>query len=447
MKITKFGSATVLIETDDVRVLCDPWLTDGAYYGAWHNYPPIDLEQCDFSTVDYVYISHIHPDHFDPKTMNLIRKDTPVLIHNYHQKFLKANIERLGFKVIELRNRTPYHLGGDTNISIFAADDCDPTICGNMFGCITSDIKGSMQIDSLCVINDGKYVTVNTNDCPYGIAKDTLKQVKKYYPIVDFALVGYTSASLYPHCMMDYSPREMEAGIKKAKLHGLTSGLQILQVLKPKSYMPFAGEYILGGMYYKKNVNRPLVEVQDAVSFFQKDHVIAKSSCIPVLLNFKESFDLFSKEVSTPYVAVDVDARDRYIKNVASKFKYSFESAEMPSNQELFTAFTSAVLRLRKKQNEIGFFKDINYVFDINDTKFVCINLINTIPQIIEIDELNRLENYQRYKLDPRLLNLVLKGPKHANWNNIGIGSLLEHSRKPDVQRKDVHILLNALHI
>ena len=86
MKIKKFGSATILIETSDTKILCDPWLTDGAYYGAWCNFPPINLDDCDFSDVDYVYVSHIHPDHFDPNTIALLDKSTPIVIHKYHQK-------------------------------------------------------------------------------------------------------------------------------------------------------------------------------------------------------------------------------------------------------------------------------------------------------------------------------------------------------------------------
>ena len=54
MKVVKLGSATVVIKTDDVNILCDPWLTDGIYYGSWCNYPPINLDYCDFSDIDYV---------------------------------------------------------------------------------------------------------------------------------------------------------------------------------------------------------------------------------------------------------------------------------------------------------------------------------------------------------------------------------------------------------
>ena len=177
--------------------------------------------------------------------MKYINKDIPVLIHNYHSKFLKFNIERLGFNVIEINNSDTYPLGNEVNISIYAVDNCDPKICGHMFSSITKDIKGSMQLDSLCVIYSKDHVLVNTNDCPFNIAKKTLKNVKKRFPNIDFALVGYNNASLFPHCMINYNEEKMKKEILKSKNIGLKSGLNTLQVLKPKFYMPFAGTYII----------------------------------------------------------------------------------------------------------------------------------------------------------------------------------------------------------
>ncbi len=445
MKIRKLGSATVIVESSDVKLICDPWLTDGIYYGSWCNYPPIPIEEYDLDGIDYIYVSHIHPDHFDPATFERLNKDIPVLIHKYHKQFLKMNITRLGFKVIELENGQPFELGGSTKISIFAADDCDPSICGHMFGCITSEIKGSMQLDSLCVIEDGNHVVVNTNDCPYGIAENTLKRVKSLYKNIDFALVGYTSASLYPHCMMDYDETKMMVGVEHAKKVGLSSGLNTLKVLLPNYYMPFAGTYILGGKYAYKNKNLPLPEIQDAVSYFQDNLSDGDSVVNPILLNLGESFNLESKSASAKYIPVDREKRDRYITNVAAHFKYEFERFEVPEVSEIFDLFEQALPRLIQKQKEISFFEEINLVFDLPNGSFVSLNLATSKLEITS--KFDDLDNYHRFQLDPRLLKSVLSGPKYANWNNIEIGGMLNFSRSPDVYRMDVHTLINALHI
>ena len=445
MKIRKFGSATILVELEGIKVLCDPWLTDGAYYGSWCNYPPINLEKCDFSDVDYVYVSHIHPDHFDPKTMELISKSTPVLIHSYHQKFLKANIERFGFDVIELENGVPYPLFQKAKISIFAADNCDPSICGHLFGCVNSEIKGSMQLDSLCVIEDDKHVLVNTNDCPFEIAEQALRTVKKKYPIIDFALIGYTSASLFPHCMMDYTEAEMELGKQHARNRGLNTGLNTLKLLQPRYYMPFAGTYILGGSNFKKNSNLPIPEIQDAVEYFEQGLTQERLVAQSVLLNFSEAFCLEDEEASAPYEPISKTGRSEYINDIASHFKYSFEDDPWPSEEELVNLFKDAVSRLERKQLEVSLIEDLNLVFDISASSYVVINLIDTEPKVVQ--NFDALSNYHRFKLDPRLLKRALQGPRYAIWNNIEIGALLDFSRKPDIYRMDVHTLVNALHV
>lgn len=445
MKVVKLGSATVIIETDDVSILCDPWLTDGIYYGSWCNYPPIDVEHCDFNGIDYVYISHVHPDHFDPKTMKLLNPDIPVLIHKYHQKFLKANIERLGFKVIELDNAIPFELSKNTKLSIYAADNCDPRICGHMFGCITSEIKGSMQLDSLCVVDDGKSILVNTNDCPYGISKNTLKVVKDTYPKIDFALVGYTSASLYPHCMIDFDKSDMNAGIERAKNSGLSTAIQTLNVLRPSNYMPFAGTYIIGGREHRKNSNLPIPEIQDAVLQIQDELTKSNIKLNPILLNFNEFFDISSGKQSSKYTPIDKEARARYIEDVAQHFKYDFDEDQPTNDIELMEMFGIAIERLKNKQKELGFYKDINLLFDLPSGSFALINLKQ--GKLTKISDHKLLNNWHRFKLDARLLMRALKGPRFANWNNIEIGALLDFSRKPDVYRMDVHTLINALHM
>ena len=441
MKIRKLGSATVLIETKDARILCDPWLIDGIYYGSWCNFPPINLDDYDLSNIDYIYISHIHPDHFDPKTMERINKSTPVLIHNYHQNFLTRNIERIGFTVIALDNALPFDVSNNTKITIYAADNCDPTICGHMFGCINKDVKGSMQLDSLCVIEDGDFTIVNTNDCPFEIAEQTLTEVKKNYSEIDFALVGYTSASLYPHCMMNYNEEEMKIGIQRARLRGLTTAQRTLEILQPKFYMPFAGTYILGGSNYKKNQHLPIPEIQDAVEHLQEYASIQSN---PVLLNYNQYFDCENEDTSSSYVPILKEDRSRYIENVARHFKYNYEDDDYPSDSEIFELIVKAIPRLQRKQLEVGLFEKICLIFDLPSGSYAVFDLIELKPYQVEcIDD---IQNFQRFQLDPRLLKRALIGPHMANWNNIEIGAHLNFDRKPDLFRNDIHTLINALH-
>ncbi|MDG0794600.1 MBL fold metallo-hydrolase [Cohnella ginsengisoli] len=134
MKVQYLKSASVLVEHEGVRVLCDPWLTDGIYYGSWYHYPPLEITPEDFSDVDYIYISHVHPDHLDPETLRRLPDHIPVLIANYKDRFVHRILKQCGFEqIIELQGHRPYRLADDFSIEVLGADFCDPALCGHSF--------------------------------------------------------------------------------------------------------------------------------------------------------------------------------------------------------------------------------------------------------------------------------------------------------------------------
>ena len=117
MKITQFRSSTFILELGKIKILFDPWLVNGEYYGSWYQYPEYNLdENLDKFNVDYICITHIHPDHFSRKTLSKLNKDIPILILNYSLPFLKKNIERLGFNVIEVESGNKFNID---NLEIF----------------------------------------------------------------------------------------------------------------------------------------------------------------------------------------------------------------------------------------------------------------------------------------------------------------------------------------
>ena len=84
MKVKYIYSACLEINCDNFIILTDPWFTEGAYDGSWYQFPKID--PFDFIVKpDLIYISHIHPDHYDSIFLKkLIAKfgDIKILIPN-----------------------------------------------------------------------------------------------------------------------------------------------------------------------------------------------------------------------------------------------------------------------------------------------------------------------------------------------------------------------------
>jgi len=82
MKLKLYRSATVGIQFENFKILQDPWLTDGEYYGSWSHFPKFEIKKNiqEINSYNAIYISHIHPDHCSDDTLSLIRKDIPIYI-------------------------------------------------------------------------------------------------------------------------------------------------------------------------------------------------------------------------------------------------------------------------------------------------------------------------------------------------------------------------------
>jgi len=100
-------SACIKTSTPDITILHDPWFTEGIYDGSWFQFPKIERPLSDIGDCDYIYISHIHPDHYD-------------------SDFLKKYFSKYGIKKVLIANHNPNHLARKMR-----ADNIVPTILEN----------------------------------------------------------------------------------------------------------------------------------------------------------------------------------------------------------------------------------------------------------------------------------------------------------------------------
>ena len=102
MRITGTGHASLHLETSAGSILCDPWVNP-AYFASWFPFP--DNSQLDWQQLgqcDYLYVSHLHRDHFDAKNLaENIRKDTTVLFPDFPTSSMQDELRELGFPVID----------------------------------------------------------------------------------------------------------------------------------------------------------------------------------------------------------------------------------------------------------------------------------------------------------------------------------------------------------
>jgi UDP-MurNAc hydroxylase len=445
MKLTHLKSATELIEANGIRILTDPWLEDGAYYGSWFHYPPYtgSIQELAY---DYIYVSHIHPDHMDKKTMAALDKSAPVLIHSYAEKFLKRNLEFMGFRVIELPNNVTYELGNGVTIDILAADNCNPQLCSKFMGCGKMESKfGSTQVDSLSVISDGMYTILNTNDCPYDLSHEAIDAILEKYKHIDFLLVGYAGAGPYPQCFYFDSEEDKKQAIATKKEQFLDYGIAFLNKIRPRFYMPFAGTYTLGGSLAHLNSDRGVPEIFEAGELYAKAMKDRGINSQLVLLNSESTFDISNETPSDPYTPYSVAEKQHYIDTVISKIPLDYERSEYPSQDDIRELIPGAVKRFEFKRQEIDFQTDTQLIIDIGGGDCLCIHPgeeYNYLP----ISDALETAPYVYIRTDTRLLLSLLKGPRYAHWNNAEIGSHLYFRRNPNSFERGLYHCLCFLH-
>ena len=102
MKFQIVSHACLDIQAKGKRLIVDPWLNEPTYWSSWWHCPP-PIFGDDIFGADYVYITHWHFDHFDPRTLKKFSKSTTIVVPKFPISGLPSQLADLGFdRVVEL---------------------------------------------------------------------------------------------------------------------------------------------------------------------------------------------------------------------------------------------------------------------------------------------------------------------------------------------------------
>jgi hypothetical protein len=93
------GNATVICHDRGPLLVTDPWLTGTAYFGSWvlsHEVPEEQLANA--RAAKYVWLSHGHPDHLSPESLETLR-DKPILIGDHYGGRIADGLREEGYDV------------------------------------------------------------------------------------------------------------------------------------------------------------------------------------------------------------------------------------------------------------------------------------------------------------------------------------------------------------
>jgi UDP-MurNAc hydroxylase len=114
VQITFVGHAGLFIETRYGSILCDPWFNP-AYFASWFPFPSNEhLDLARISNPTYLFVSHLHHDHFDPQFLREhVSKDTTVLLPDYPLDLLERRLREVGFtNFLRTKNNVPVDVDG-----------------------------------------------------------------------------------------------------------------------------------------------------------------------------------------------------------------------------------------------------------------------------------------------------------------------------------------------
>lgn len=208
MKIEFVSHAGFIVEAGSKKIFIDPWTKSKTFNDSWALLTG-DIE-VDYSEIDYIFVTHEHPDHFNFPTLKEIdihdKKRIKILYQKHASTRLKDAFEKLGFsQVIELP------------IYKWTSVDEFKLYCGS---------AGSM--DSFLAIKSDNKTILNLNDCIF--RKKQYEYISRQIGKVDFLFTQFSFANWVGN-------QKDEIGASQKKIVDIF--LQ-KEIFSPKYIIPFA---------------------------------------------------------------------------------------------------------------------------------------------------------------------------------------------------------------
>jgi UDP-MurNAc hydroxylase len=261
------------IETRFGDILCDPWVNP-AYFGSWCVFPDNSgLDWDRFGRARYLYVSHLHKDHFDPGLLrDHVSKDITVLLPDYPVPDLREHLEELGFTRFRL------------------LPDCEPVELDGlrvMIQALRSPTDGPLG-DSALAVSDGTAAILNMNDARPG----DLDPLLDFGPF-DVHFLQYSGAIWWPwtYELPDAAKRAFGAA-KRA--NGLDRAVRYVQAIGAKHVVPHAGPpcFLEEELFYLNDTTR------DSANTFPDQ---------PVFLEYLTEQGIEGGELMTPGAVMDIE--------------------------------------------------------------------------------------------------------------------------------------------
>lgn len=415
----------IFIGKNGTKILCDPWLVDGVFEGSWCHFPKLVTTIDDVKNVDAIYISHLHPDHFDERYFDF-DKSIPLIVLDHGPNFLIKKLTSLGYtNLIKIKNEQTisYKEFELTMFSPFAKHNFHDAVLGNL-------------IDSALLISCDGVSAFNANDNTPTIESANMLR-EKYGPIT-LAMLNYNAAGPYPSCFDNLTEAEKFTEHDRILKRNFTLVKDIIESMQPTYILPFAGAYVLGGDLHHKNKYLGTTTWDECGKWLIANNIEPTKV---VLLRENDTFNIEKGISDKKYEPVDLVEMKRYIEEDLSKIKYPYQQESMPDKAGLIADIQKATEGMKARMERFGIISTFSVILNVFSEKY---QIYPIFKHMINNEE-EEIEKKLVCKLDERLLRNILD--RKAHWNNAEIGAHISLNRSPNTYEPDLHTGLQFFHI
>jgi UDP-MurNAc hydroxylase len=323
MQFTILSHAGVLIEHGGKKLVCDPWLIGSCYWRSWWNFPEPPEELITDLRPDYIYLTHLHWDHFHgPSLKKLFDPRTVMIVPKVPTRRMVDDLQWLGFRnIVEVPHGKSIQLGDDFELYSY------------QFG---------VTVDSAIVVRGGGATLFNCNDAKFfGMP---LHQIMARHPKMDFILRSHSSASPIPYCVENH--RTLLPAGDDAEYDAADQFARCALYIGARYAVPFASNHcFLHRETTRFNANVTSPDVAQARYQTLASELGRATHCVVMPPGSR-----WSDVEGFSIAQFDFRRRDQYIEQCLSRHKdqlertYSEEAAALP-DFDAFKAYFAALLR------------------------------------------------------------------------------------------------------
>lgn len=221
VSLTYINHACIIVRVENgVSFATDPWILGPAFGNGWYLAHPSREDALDLlKSVDFIYISHNHPDHLHEETLQNLSKDQWFIVPNFSSGSVRRQLQDLNFhNIYEADFANWIHAeDGMTNLMVLKSGD------------FRDDSGLLLQVGAFSML-----LTVDSNNLNFSrLPRD----------ITVLGSQQSAGATGFPLCFGDYSLDEKRKILKRNFHSVMASNKKLIELTRPTAYLPYAGAF------------------------------------------------------------------------------------------------------------------------------------------------------------------------------------------------------------